>query len=260
MHIEFDPRLSEDVVFLAMRGREEGGDQAMYGDYRRRLDALYEFSGDAHDREVAFRELFSEFFRTLGYERLLRDVLGEYPLLGRRLDRVSFFTAASRKQEGGDLFVRNDRAAGQADRRTALVRLCAQTFLETERLIHFLRRELYHVADMVDPRFGYRRDLQISEETLARQNLIRDRYRVLWSVFIDARLLRDDRSSPAELDGRQRLLEKAFQGLGDEEVEGVFRTVCTVENLTHTDLLTMATTGVVSTAPGQFETAQSANG
>ncbi len=259
MHIELDPQLSEEVVFLGMRHREAIGDSKLCGDYRRRLDSLYEFSGDAHDREVAFRDLYAEFFRTLGYERLLDDVLGEYPLLGQGLDKISIFKAASHKQESGDLFVRNDRADGQAARRAAVVRLSAQSFLDTEQLVHFMRRELFHIADMLDPAFGYRPDLQLLDETLARQNLIRDRYRALWSFFVEARLLRAGRSTPAALSGRQGLLQKAFQSLGDEGVESVLQIVSTEEALTHTDLLAIAKTGSLSIEAEPVETTQQVN-
>ena len=246
MHIEIDPQLIEEAVFLVMRDREKGEDQALYDGYRSRLDALYEFSGDAHHREVAFRDLYAEYFRSLGCEQLLNDVLDEYPLLAQGLDKASFFKAASPKQESGDLFVREDRGNDQAARRAAVIRLSAQSFLQTERLVHFLRHELLHIADMLDPAFGYRPDLELAEETLARQNLIRDRYRALWSFFVDARLLRADRSTATSLSGGKRLLEKAFQSLGAEAIQRVLRTVSTEEALTHTDLLVIAKTGSLS--------------
>lgn len=256
MHVEIDPQLIEDVVFLVMRGREKGEDRALYDDYRSRLDALYEFSGDAHHREVAFRDFYAEYFRTLGCEQLLSDALDEYPLLAQGLDKASFFKAASPKQESGDLFVRKDRADGQMVRRAAVLRLSAQSFLQTERLVHFLRRELFHIADMLDPAFGYRPDLELAEETLARQNLIRDRYRALWSFFVDARLLRAGQSNATGSNGAgsnatgsnggKGLLEKAFRSLGAEAIEGILRTLSMEETLTHTDLLAIAKTGSLS--------------
>ena len=53
-----------------------------------------------------------------------------------------------------------------------------------------LRHELTHVGDMLDPAFGYERALPPSDVGPSGDNILRDRYRVLWDVTIDGRLAR----------------------------------------------------------------------
>jgi hypothetical protein len=69
-----------------------------------------------------------------------------------------------------------------------------------------LRHELMHVADMLDPAFGYERSLPTSDDGPSADNIVRDRYRVLWDVTIDGRLARaglahpDARAAPGRAD------------------------------------------------------------
>jgi hypothetical protein len=71
---------------------------------------------------------------------------------------------------------------------TLLVRLRPESLLEAERLRALLRHELLHAADMLDPAFGYSRELPASDSGPSYDNLLRDRYRVVWDATIDGRL------------------------------------------------------------------------
>lgn len=240
MYIEVDPVLLEDVVFLAMRRLEQRGDQAMFREYRNRVDAVYETPNDDHDREIAFRDLHADFFRRLGYEQMLRDCLEEFPLLVRELDRASFLKAISRKGEGGELFVRKDEGNGSRPQRTAVVRLRAEVFLDSNELAELLRREFYHISDMVDPAFGYEPAVGDTGDSIAQENLIRDRYRALWSVFVEARLVRAGQATDITLGQRQRLLKRAFGGLADQHTDTIVQKASNTKTLTHADLLLLA--------------------
>jgi hypothetical protein len=74
---------------------------------------------------------------------------------------------------------------------TIVVRLRPQSLLDPEGLRTLLRRELLHVADMLDPAFGYLKELPSVERDPAVVNLLRERYRVLWDATIDGRLCRE---------------------------------------------------------------------
>ncbi len=250
MHIELDPVLLEDVVFLAIRCREELGDQSMVEQYHRRVDALYDLPHEGDERELAFRDAHAEFFSQLGLERMVRSPLAEFPLLEDQLERVTFLKAASRKQEGAELFVREDEETGSRQNRVAVVRLRAELFLDPDQLSRLLRHELYYISDMVDPTFGYRPDLGETGESIAQQNLVRDRYRVLWSMYIDARLVRVDRAPAAVLNDQQHLLKRAFDGFGDGDTRAIFQTISNAASLTHADLLALAKSGAADTAGG----------
>jgi hypothetical protein len=247
MHIELDPQLLEEVVFLEIRRREQSGDQAIYQDYRDRVDSLYDavigvdalYGGDDEDRDIAFRDVHGEFFDRLGFGRMIRDLLDEFPLLQQHLDQITCSKAVSRKQEGADLFVRRHDGGGRLHR-TAMLRLRAEIFLDAGQFHILLRQELYHVSDMLDPAFGYEPDLGDTGESTAQENLIRDRYRVLWELYIDARLVRAGRTPTAFLERRQSLLRKAFESVSDENNSAIFKTVSNAESLTHADLLELA--------------------
>ncbi len=247
MHIELDPLLLEEAVFLAMRCQEQTGDQALYRQYRSRVDALYDLPGDRDVKDIAFRDVHAEFFGRLGLEQMLRSRLDEFPPLPQELDRIAFLKAASRKQEGGELFVRHDEKIDHRHQ-TAVVRLRAEVFLEPDRLSMLLRRELSHIGDMVDPAFGYRPDLGETGDSVAQHNLIRDRYRVLWDLYVDARLVNTNRAPVAVLKKQEKLLNKVFEGVAERDTGAVFQTVCRAELLTHADLLELAKAVPAATA------------
>jgi hypothetical protein len=96
-----------------------------------------------------------------------------------------------------------------------VLRLRPQSLLDPEGLRTLLRRELLHVADMLDPAFGYLKELPSVETDPAMVNLLRERYRILWDASIDGRLCREGRLGvPARA---ARLLEfaRAFPMLSD---------------------------------------------
>ncbi len=251
MHIELDPALLEGTVFLALRAREQRGDRAIFERYHQRVDVLYDLPGDDRRREVAFQEVHAEFFASLGFERTLRRRLAEFPLLDRELSGITFLKAVVRKQEGAELFVRREeQGAVNRRHRTAVVRLRAELFLAADQLSLLLRRELYHVSDMVDPAFAYRPDLGETGESIAQHNLVRDRYRVLWSMYVDTRLVRAGWAPEVVLDRHRGPLKKAFDGFAEADVLAVSRTVSQVEPLTHADLLRLAKTGSAKMVPG----------
>ena len=58
------------------------------------------------------------------------------------------------------------------------------------RLTEFLRRELLHVADMCDPAFAYSPTPELGGSCQTDNDLIRDRFRLLWDAFVEARMRR----------------------------------------------------------------------
>jgi hypothetical protein len=62
--------------------------------------------------------------------------------------------------------------------------------LSPDTLLTFLRHELFHIADMVDPAFSYEPALPPSEVGPSYDSLLRDRYRAVWDATIDGRMLR----------------------------------------------------------------------
>lgn len=191
MKVEFDPRLVEETVHLLARA-----DPDRWRTYRRRIDPLYEHP----DREAAMNAALLDLFRSWGPALWCEGAL--FPITGVE----SALVARSRRpgDEGADLFV--------GERRTVILRLAAERFLDRANLEACLRHELRHVLDMLDPTFGYERDLGVHGRTRAETELIRGRYRVLWNLAID------HVEAPPVSDGaRQRQMERAFAALGADQ-------------------------------------------
>ncbi len=74
---------------------------------------------------------------------------------------------------------------------------------------------------MLDPGFGYEPELPQLEATPALDKLIRDRYRVLWDCWIDARLLHRSWAPPQVRDHRLTEFRATFPMLG-ERCESLF--------------------------------------
>lgn len=191
MRVEYDPRLVEEAVHLLARE-----DPARWRDYRRRVDPLY----DRPDREERLAEAMLDLFRRFGANRPVREVVA---LVGG-VERALVARSQRPGDEGADLLV--------GEERTLFLRLAAEAFLEPEALRVFLRHEARHVADMLDPAFGYEPDLGMHGRTRAERELVRTRYRVLWDVAVDA-----VETPPVAPETRRSQLDRAFVALDADQ-------------------------------------------
>jgi hypothetical protein len=206
--IDYEPRLVEEAVLLALEGHPE---EMVFREERNRL---YEIA-DPEARDAAFRAVHGAWFQRLGLGRTIGRALWEQPSIIRAVRACVVTYAASPRQEGAELFVRPPREGmGEAERRSVVVRLRPETLLASGPLLTVLRRELLHIADMLDPRFGYEPRLPLLEVGPAHEGLLRERYRVLWDAYVDGRLARLG-WAPAEVRAdRLGEFKRAFPMLG----------------------------------------------
>lgn len=153
--------------------------------FRAERDRIYG-SEDADERDARFEELHGRYFLQLRLDAPLHQVLAERAELLARARGCRVLGAVSRQEEGAD--VRAEVGAPVQAAPTIVIRLRPQSLLHPEALRTLLRRELLHVADMLDPGFGYLKELPSLDTDPARINLLRERYRVLWDASIDGRL------------------------------------------------------------------------
>lgn len=191
IRLTYDPELVEEAVLLA----EARARRADAREFRRERDRIYEIA-DPDEREVRFRSLHLRWFARMGLNRVINQTLSEQPEIARRLAEGRVVRAVARREEAADLI--DQVAPGEPDPRPILLlRLRPASLIEADALAEFLRHELMHVADMLDPQFGYQRTLPSCGDGPSHDNILRDRYRVLWDVTIDGRLARsglaDDR-------------------------------------------------------------------
>lgn len=230
--LRYEPRFIEDCVFLAVRGHAE---ERLY---HRERDRLYEIV-EQEERERAFQNLNTRWFLRLGLADPIETAVSEQPTLLSSLSHCLVARAPGKKEEGAELFVAPKETAGEREKPTACILLRPQTLLDHPRLLTFLRHELLHIADMLDPSFGYEPALPAAEGGPTHDGLLKDRYRVLWDATIDGRMARRGRAPEPTRAERLREFCRLFPMFG-EESEQVFRSFFDQESHTHAELVSFA--------------------
>lgn len=209
--VEFDGRLVEDAVELALQGQ-------LNATYWRVREKIYNLEG-GEERDRAFGLLSREEFETRALDEPIYRALDELPLLAANAEQCRVMKARSSKDEGAELFVapaRDDGAteSGAGALRSVVLRVTPQAFSRPEGLLELLRHEFFHIADMLDPAFGYDPRPPAVEGDPARLKLTLNRYRVLWDTVIDGRLCRLGRGRAGARELRRREFVETFAMLG----------------------------------------------
>jgi hypothetical protein len=229
LDVEYEPRLVEAAVLAALGGRRD--EPA----FRAERDPLYEVL-DAEAREAAFSALHACWFERLALDRPFRETLGERPEIVAHCDRYIVAAARTAGEESADLLVAPDR------RPMVLVRVRPETVAGPDGLRRFLRHELLHIGDMLDPDFGYEPCLPPPARAGTPDDLLRDRYRVLWAAWVDGRLTRLGHVAPSVRAERRRDFERAFPEPGEGTPEA-FERFFGAPTCTHRELLRFAEEG-----------------
>ncbi|MBI4584131.1 MAG: hypothetical protein HY717_08920 [Planctomycetes bacterium] len=209
MEIEIDPQLVEEAVSLAMRRRPQSS-------YWQEREALYEIE-EPERREAEFNRLNQRFFDDLSLGAPIFQALSEQHLIAQGVQKGRVLRSLARKEEGAELFVNPAPSRGEGETvRSLAIRLAPQSLLDPEVLLPFLRHELFHIADMLDPSFQYDPELPEVEGGSTRVKLILNRYRVLWDTVIDGRLCRRGTAAAKARELRQREFCGEFALLGEK--------------------------------------------
>lgn len=228
--IEYELSLIETAVFLAVRNDQELGRA-----YHRAIDPLYEIE-DPEQRRREFEPAFRSFFTSLGLDRVVGGLITERPLVEQRVERCVVREAARKKSESAELFI--PESHDQTSKRIMVIEVCPQSLIDSDRFVFRMRRELLHVADMLDERFGYQRDTFSGQ--LSFQNLQRDRYRVLWDTFVAGRLQAEGFGTDAEVTRLEEAFARVFYGMNQGAIRTAFRAVLRADSLTHRDMMDWA--------------------
>ncbi|MFQ5502950.1 MAG: hypothetical protein ACE5EQ_11735 [Phycisphaerae bacterium] len=231
MRIEYDPTLIEQTVFLACRR-----DRRLESELHAVIDPLYAAPSGRED-EKKFHDAYAAFFSRLQLDASLLLLLAERPLIDRHVGRCIVREAARRKHESAEMFLRQaEQDATPADR-TLIIQLCPLSFLDSGCIEYWMRRDLLHVSDMLDDRFSYRRE--VMNGLPAQQNLLRDRYRVLWDIYVQGRLTLEGRAEESYTRRLRSMFDKVFNESAAESYTA-FDRVFRETGLTHARLIDWA--------------------
>ncbi len=238
MLVEYDPNLVEHAVFEASRQ-----DPRIEAELHRATDPLYNLD-DTRERNAAFHKTYMQFFQRLRLDHVVSRLLAERPVLKELIQQCIVRKVLGEKQELAELYVKPDGENGAGnpdgrDSRTIQIHACARSLWKPTLFCSKMRRELLQIADMVDQRFGYQKDSLIGG--LPRQNLIRDRYRILWDAYAQSRLMREGYRDD---DAQVRLatqFKRVFSLSPSQIVKPALEKVLAQDTLTHDDLMRWAT-------------------
>lgn len=228
----YEPRFVEEAVFFARR--EPGAAE----DLARRRNRIYEIA-DPDERERVFGELYREWFGRLGLGKPIEQAFREQPSIASGVEVCLIGRSTKAADDGAELFVQADQNRPGVHRRTVRLLLRPEVLSSPEVLLTFLRHELFHIADMLDPKFAYEPALPASDVGPTYDSLLRSRYRVLWDTTINARMLQRGWLPAAARSRCRSEFFSAFPMLGDE-LDDVFLRFFDQARCTHPELVAFA--------------------
>jgi hypothetical protein len=157
----------------------------------------------------------------------LIEPLKEFPLLSEALRILAFRKSRGKSDEGTELYV------NKTGERNGVVAICPERLGNDTDLGPFMRHELAHLQDMVNPAFGYVPELAVASPSPGQQRLARERYRMLWDVSIDGRLLGVGRQTVATKERRWVEFRGVFDFWTQATQEQVFNTIWNDPRPTH---------------------------
>jgi hypothetical protein len=219
MEMKYHPQFVEKALHAKIRASEGRGDRALRDQYGELTESLYALTPGARDAE--FKRVNLAWFLKLGLHAALEEILLESPLRGQVAETV---IVESEGEEMADLF-------HDGDRLRVVLKMKPESLLDASRLRGLLNHELTHLADMLDPEFRY--DRAPLATIPIEDAILRERYRVLWDISIDSRLIEGGRPTIATKALRQKEFLTLYQKFGEQECEAVFEHLWSRERTTH---------------------------
>jgi hypothetical protein len=245
MEIRFQPALLQEVIDSFIEKTEREGDPTYYKEFHQYADPIYErFSLD--DREAEFKKLYQYMFGIWGFADIIRDTFNEFPTLRESIGIVLIRGVLKEDQEGVDILrkwgsVEQDLARQFEEKglKGVGIKLLPRRFYDPA-LTRYCRHELMHIADMLDPIFGYDPDTKVGQNP-GEETLILHRYRVLWCLNIDSRLQAVGKESMLNKDDRFKEFRSWHRKIPATQLRSVFEGLWQTDSLTHSELVEMAT-------------------
>lgn len=242
VEIRYDPSFMEEAVFLELSAREAGGDRREAQVFHAQRSVIYEAEGSREQQDAAFHQLAARYFRELGFTELFLKRLEEVPLVAAHVQEVMVRRVFCRKDDRVELYVLSGseahrHAGGPA---TLVIDLQAVRCRDHDWLVAWLRHELMHVSDMLDPAFAYDPHRAFDGEGELEQDLTRERFRLLWDLYVESRVRWMGWRVVMEESMRRREFEWMFALWGRERRDAIWRDLGERERWTQHELLELA--------------------
>lgn len=244
MEIRFQPALLQEVIDSFAEKTEREGDPTYYNEFHEFADPIYEkFSLD--DRDPEFKRLYQHLFAKWGFADILRDEFDRHPVLRDKIGIVLVRGVLKEDQEGVDVLrkwgVVEEKLARQFEeegKKGVGIKLIPRRFYDPA-ITRYLRHEFTHIGDMLDEKFGYDPDTKVGLNP-GEEHLILNRYRVLWSMHVDSRIVRSGQEPMFSKEYRFREFRSWYRKIPPGQAESVFEGLWQTEFLTHAELVEMA--------------------
>ncbi len=236
MKFHYQDDFLEAAVLVCTSGRRKGIPSLSVARFNFEREKLYRIA-EPDERDAAFFRLHAMWFQEWGLERFLLNLAHEFAEMESALPVLAFRKARNRKDEGSELYVNTE------SERRGVVALRAERFADEPDLACFLRHEFTHLNDMLDPAFGYIANLVVPGGTDVQQRLARERYRVLWDITIDSRLLRAKHAVGAGKEMHRGFFDRAFSFWPDSRRAEVFEALWAGPRTVHAELAALAVEG-----------------
>lgn len=228
--IHFDPLFVEEAVFLTVRQMEETGRKELAKSYYAALDQIYcqNLPSDVHERVL--KDYYIELFSKTGLSDFFEEIAAEFDFYDDPRLYIFFKRVYTTEQEGAQLYQ-------DGSLKRIFVGIQAARVLDLPVLGAFLRHELLHMADILDPHFQYSPNPVLGGESEMEDHLIRDRFRLLWDIYVDARLRRKGFLAIASEDRQKQDFQKAFRLWDQEKRKEIWQDLMSRKTYTQAELL-----------------------
>jgi len=241
MEIRFQPALLQEVIDSFIEKTEREGDPTYYKEFHELADPIYEkFTLD--DREAEFKKLYQYLFGIWGFSDIIRDAFNEFPELKQRVGIVLVKGVLKEDQEGVDVLrkwgsVEHDLAKQFEEKglKGVGIKLIPRRFYDPA-LTRYCRHELLHIHDMLDPAFGYDPDTRVGQNP-GEETLILHRYRILWNISVDSRLIASGKEPMLQKEDRFKEFRSWYRKIPPAQLKSVFEGLWQTSYFTHSELV-----------------------
>lgn len=232
MQLRYDEDFIEAAAFLCTSGRRNGIPSLQITRFHREREKLYAIL-DPDERNTAFFKLHLDWFREWGLEKLLTDLLREFPLLPENLSVLAVRKTRNKNDDGAELYV------NEIGQRSAILALRPEAFERDAALRDYVRHEFTHLSDMLDPAFGYAPALDLPGLNGAQQRLARERYRLLWDITIDGRLVASGHTPMAGREQHAAAFSRGYSFWPEHKQAETFHSLWLTRAPRHADFLAL---------------------